>query len=265
MEKEHVQDLLIDYLDNSLTPSQQKKVVAHLKECAGCSDELTRCKKLFAAFDNETQAIPIASIRTNFLRQLENEKQRVAKETPIKSIESKTTSNWLGNSLKLAAGLALLIGSFLLGKYQEVQRSDTTIASLQTEGIEIRETAILALMENKSASRRIQGVNFVEEFENPDKAIVTALIDRMLHDDNVNVRSAAVDALSRFSSSEVVKLAFIRALEFEKDPGIQIAVLENLVRIQAKKAVGPMKKLMEQEDTQPFVKKEIHRILLETT
>ncbi len=169
--------------------------------------------------------------------------------------------NWVGTSLKLAASVALLIGAFLIGKYQEAQKSNLVVTTLKTEGNEIRETAMLALMENKSASRRIQGVNFVVQFENPDEEIVNALTDRMLHDENVNVRSAAVDALSRFLESEAVKTAFIRALGTEKDPSIQIAVLQNLVLIQEKKAVGPMKKLMEQEDTQPFVKKEIHKIL----
>ncbi len=261
MKEEHVQELLIEYLDSTLTEAQRKMVTAHVKDCSRCSEELAQLQTMFKAFDKEVPAIPPSSIKTNFLKQLANEEHRVSKEASPIAMRSIPSTNWVPNSLKLAASVALLIGAFLTGKYQASQKSNVMVTTLKTEGNEIRETAMLALMENKSASRRIQGVNFVVQFENPDEEIVSALTDRMLHDENVNVRSAAVDALSRFLESEAVKTAFIRALGTEKDPSIQIAVLQNLVHIQEKKAVGPMKKLLEQEDTQPFVKKEINKIL----
>ena len=58
-------------------------------------------------------------------------------------------------------------------------------------------------------------------------------------------------------SSETVKTAFIEALGTEKNPSIQIAIIQALVSIQEKKAIGPMQKLLEREDTQPFIKDEI--------
>jgi HEAT repeat protein len=261
MQQEHVQELLLEYLDKTLPEIQRKEVEAHLKQCARCADGLTQLKTVLKAFEKEIPAVPSDSIRTDFLRRLAIEKQHVPQGITGKTTFLSGKSDWVGKSLKIAAGLALLIGSFLLGKYDEAQKSNAVFTSLQNESNEIRETAIFALLENKSASRRIQGVNFIEEIQHPDETIVKALADRMLYDENKNVRLAAVAAVSRFTSSELAKNGLIAALATEKDPGIQLALIHSLVKIQEKKARLPMQRLLEQEETQPFVKAQIQSLL----
>ncbi|MEC7263138.1 MAG: HEAT repeat domain-containing protein, partial [Bacteroidota bacterium] len=58
-----------------------------------------------------------------------------------------------------------------------------------------------------------------------------------------------------------VKNVLIEALEKEKNPSIQVAIIQTLVQIQEKKAAEPMKKLLEKEDTQPFIKEQIKAVL----
>ena len=82
-------------------------------------------------------------------------------------------------------------------------------------------------------------------------------LDACCMDENDNVRLTAFEALSRFTSSEKVKEVFLEALGKEKNPSIQIAIIQVLVQIQEKKAVEPMQRLLEQEDTQPFIKEQI--------
>lgn len=260
MAKKHIIDLLPDYLDQVLDTVQKQKVEAHLKECSACTKELEQLKTLFDAFSNEETAIPSNQVEVNFLELLEQEKREVEKVVPLNAKESSTKSGW-GNFLKVAASIAMLIGSFTLGRYLQERESVVEIAALQNKGMELKQTAMLSLMESKSASRRIQGVNYIDEFGDPDENIVKALTDRMLHDENTNVRMASAEALEKFTASEIVKNAFIRALKVEKDPGIQITIIQTLVRIQEKKAVMPLKELMQQDETQPFVKKQIESLL----
>jgi HEAT repeat protein len=120
---------------------------------------------------------------------------------------------------------------------------------------------MLALLENKSASKRIRGIQYIEEFSQPDPEIVKALVMRMLNDENINVRLTAVNVLQRFIASETVKNGYIKALEIEKDPSIQITIIQLLVKIQEKKALKPMQKLLELNETHSFVKEEIKAIL----
>ncbi len=59
MKKQHVGDLLIEYLDTTLTDAQRKEVDAHVKDCSRCSEELAQLQKLFKAFEKEVPAIPL--------------------------------------------------------------------------------------------------------------------------------------------------------------------------------------------------------------
>ena len=114
---------------------------------------------------------------------------------------------------------------------------------------------MLALMENESASKRIQGVRYIEEFTDPDPEIVAALVKRMRYDENTNVRLTAVTALEAFISSEAVKEGFIAALETEKDPTIQISIIKSLVKIQEKKSLKTNAKIIGTRRNSTFCKR----------
>ena len=256
MKDNHVKDKLADYLDGLLDADKYKEISAHLAQCNSCQSELEEMKQLFDAFRNEEKHLPSNRLKANFDKMLEEEQR---KSTQVISIDKK--NNLASSFLKIAAGIALLVGAFSLGKFQQQQQSNKAIAALENKSIAIKETAMLSLMENQSASRRIQGVNFIEEFTEPDEAIIQALANRMLFDENTNVRLSAVEALGKFTNSDTVKNAFITALETEKDPSIQITIIHTLVAIQEKKAVAPMQRLLEQEETQPFIKQQIKSLL----
>lgn len=256
MKSKHIEELIADYIDGVLDTDQLREVESHLKNCESCTKELEATRVLLKAFKEEQAARPSKQVKARFYQMLEEEKQNSSK---VVQLERK--GNWASGMLKIAAGIALLAGAFALGKFQQQQQSNLEIAALENKSQEIKETAMLSLMENQSASRRIQGVNYIEEFAQPDDAIIKALADRMLFDDNKNVRLSAVEALGNFTASSIVKEAFIAALETENDPSIQITIIHTLVDMQEKKAIAPMQKLLQQQETQPFVKKEIKTLL----
>lgn len=260
MDENHIVALLPDYLDNVLGPKERARIEKHLGSCTACTKELEQMKILFRAFGQEKAHTPSERIKTNFYKLLELEKQADAQVVQMPP-RGTAQRNWTKNLLGVAASIVLLLGAFLFGQFRQQTESNKEIALLQDERLEIKETAMLSLMENKSASKRILGVGYIEEFTDPDEAIVSALVDRMRYDANTNVRLTAVEALRRFAASENVKNAFIAALKTEKDPSIQITIIEALVEIQEKKAVKPMQELLEREDTQPFVKEQIKTLL----
>lgn len=261
MKNEHVTVLLPEYLDGILNDAKSNEVEEHLAACEACSKALEELKTLFKVMSEEATTIPSDHIRVNFLEQLEKEKEESAKVVQFEGKTKALPRFWATDLFKVAAGMALLVSVFFMGKYQSEASAQKEIARLTAEKSDFQQTAMLSLMENKSASRRIQGVNYIEELNEPDEAIVKALADRMLYDENVNVRAAAVDVLARFTSSDSVKSVFIEALKIEKDPGIQIAIIQTLGQIQEKKAAEPLQRLLEQEETQPFVKEHIESIL----
>lgn len=116
---------------------------------------------------------------------------------------------------------------------------------------------MLALLENRSVSKRIQAVGYSEEISTLDTNVMEALIDRLHYDGSVNVRLAAAEALSKYSNNEKVKNAFITSLTQEEHPNIQIAVIHFLVNVQEKRALAPMQQLLEQTETPSYVKEQL--------
>ncbi|MBO0320756.1 HEAT repeat domain-containing protein [Muricauda sp. CAU 1633] len=254
MEKNHVLELIPEYLDGVLPVEIQKQVEEHLLKCPKCQKEMEEMKLLFNALDTEVVAVPSDRLKAKFEEALEAEKENMGQ---VVSLTSRKRSNWASNLLKVAASIALLVAAFQMGSLFQQQKVDENISVLKDETLQMKQTAMLSLMENQSASKRIQGVNYIDEFEHPDEAIIKALANRLLNDENDNVRLTAFEALSKFTSSETVKNVFIDALGQEKNPSIQIGIIEELVKIQEKKAIDPMKKLLDEEETQPFVKEQI--------
>lgn len=261
MKEDHIPHLLPEYLDDQLEIWEKKKVEDHLKLCSQCQKELQEMEFLLEDFEKESTAEPSANVRFTFYRTLEEEKERISKEISQKPFSRNSKNYSLTYFLKIAAGIALLVCSYLLGKYQQDQKFGSELSTLVEENREIKQTAMLAMLENTSASKRIQGVNYFENISNPDVDIIEALTKRMHYDDNRNVRLTAVEALGNFTTSQEVKKSFITALEAEKDPVIQIAIIQILVKIQEKTAIEPLRNLMANKDTEPFVKEQINALL----
>ncbi len=262
MKTTHIVDSISEYLEGTLTKEEHTKVAQHISQCKACEQDVVDYQKLFNAFKEEPLKTPSDALEKNFLQLLEEEKQNTVKVVSLN--KRAIPKNYWGNGLlKIAASIALLVTAFTAGGYFKSQETQTQLAQVEQERLQLKKTTMMSLLENQSASKRIQAVSYIEDFKSPDDAVVAALADRMLHDENTNVRLTAVDALSKFSASTLVKTAFVEALGTEKDPSVQIAIIQNLVKLQEKKAVGPMKKLLEQEDTQPFVKEEINNVLSE--
>ena len=256
MECEKIQNKLVDYLENNLPEQEILETKAHINSCKSCEIALQEMQTFLAAIPINKIEQPSQNLRTNFEQMLAEEKQLLH----TKVVKLKPSTNWK-SYLQIAASIALIVSAFFLGKTQQSQQFDAQVVELKNETLASKQSTILALMDNQSASKRIQGVQYVEEFSNLDPEIIEALVKRMLKDENTNVRLTAVNALQGFIASEVVKEGYIKALGTEKDPSIQITIIQLLVKIQEKKAYKPMQQLLEQEETQPFVKEEIKTAL----
>ncbi len=252
MECEKIQNRIVDYIENTMSKKERMEMKTHVETCNSCQGEMQQMQEFLSQVANEDLEKPSENLRLNFEKMLAEEK--LLQQSKVVKLNPK--GNWK-MFLQIAATVVLVLSSFFIGRYQNSERHDAKVAKLETESLMNKQNTILALMNNQSASKRIQGVEYLEEFTNLDPEIIEAIVKRMLNDENTNVRLTAVNALQGFISSEKVKDGFIKALDTEKDPAIQIALIQSLAKIQAKKALKPMQQLLEQEETQPFVKKEI--------
>lgn len=257
MEKRNMENKIAEYLDGTLSQSEMDAFQKRLTTDADFQKEVEAFKMLFKDIEQEEPVLPSKQLRSNFEKLLREEKEKQVKVVSITSNSGKGFSQLF----KIAASIAILMGAFLVGRYSQQKELNATLASTQEEVLQYKEATLISLLGNESASKRIQGVQLIKEFDSPDTDIVAALGEKMLGDENTNVRLSAMEALSQFSYSEQVKTIFIQALETEENPSIQVALIEILGQLQEKKAIAPMKKLLEKDDTQPFIKREINNTL----
>jgi hypothetical protein len=147
----------------------------------------------------------------------------------------------------LAAAAILLVG-IAIGRFvmpDGTPRADSAseIAAMRSEMRELREMVSLSLMQQQSASDRLKGVTWTGQLDRPSGEVVSALLDALMHDPNVNVRLATIDALERFASREDVRRAAIEAVNRQMSPLVQIALIDFLVKTNERQSAPTLRRL----------------------
>jgi hypothetical protein len=150
----------------------------------------------------------------------------------------------------LAAAAMLLIG-VAIGRFGPSPSARTSgdptveLAAVRTEMRELREMVSLSLMQQQSASDRLKGVTWTGQLDRPSGEVVSALLDVLMHDPNVNVRLATIDALERFASRDDVRHAAIDAVDRQASPLVQIALIDFLVNTNERQSAPTLRRLAE--------------------
>ncbi len=256
MDCNNIEQQIVDFIDGQLSTEETLKIEDHIDSCETCKLLHDETKQLFQAFENVEEHTPSDNLRKGFYELLEEEKQFTDTKV-VNLIKEEKEFPWK-RAFQVAASIVLVFSGYFLGSHNTQQNANQEISALQQQTVELKEDMMLAMIENQSPSKRIQAVSFTESFVKPDAKILEALIERMQYDGNVNVRLAAAEALSEFPESNIVKDAFIKALTTQKNPSLQIAIIQFLVKIQEKRAIEPMQQLLEQSETPNFVKDQVN-------
>jgi len=87
-------------------------------------------------------------------------------------------------------------------------------------------------------------VSYTSQIDQPGSEVVNALLDTLLHDPDVNVRTRTVDALKRFGDRSSVQRAAAHALtEPRSAPLLQIALIDFLAETNSHDAVPSLQRV----------------------
>ena len=158
----------------------------------------------------------------------------------------------------LAAAAILLvgvaIGRLVVPGDARPADSSSEIAAMRSEMRELREMVSLSLMQQQSASDRLKGVTWTGQLDRPSGEVVSALLDALMHDPNVNVRLATIDALERFASREDVRRATIQAVERQQSPLVQIALIDYMVKTNQRESATTLRRLAQDQQVDSAVR-----------
>jgi HEAT repeat protein len=140
--------------------------------------------------------------------------------------------------------LGVALGRFVTGTPAAPQQN-SEIALLREELRDTRQMVTLSLMQQQSASERLKGVTTSSQLEQPSTEVVSALLETLKRDPNVNVRLASVDALRRFGNRDAVRKSVVEALPDQESPLVQIAMVDFILESAGPEAKSVLQRLVE--------------------
>lgn len=259
---------LIDYIDGKLDEAEKAVWEQKIKDNPEVAREYHQLRELMGLMERRIVQPPDKRLETGFLSMLEDEiiementfiEMENTLEDPEKNIRKEKVKVYglkLSGPLGIAASVVLVLIGTLIGMFVIKSGQDGQISSLKKELDATKAMVINSLEGQSSPSQRIAGVNASFKLKEADDEIITVLINTMKNDNNINVRLAAIEALYQFSSEEKVKDAFVNALARQKEPVIQLTLINILVNLKENRAIDHMQKIIEDKQTIKSVKDE---------
>jgi hypothetical protein len=229
-----------------------------------CGEEAALWKKL--ALLPEEQPSP--AVQTRFKAMLESYQEGRWEKTSLATEKSKAPVPmlWgLGNWRQLPiAGMVwacvFLVCGFLIGKNFERGPDITSkaqIEELRTELAGTRQLVALSMLQQQSASQRLEGVSWSTRLQQPDPKVMDALFHTLRFDNNVDVRLASLDALSHYAGRPEVRRELVNALQEKQSPLVQIGLIDLLVDLHDQNAVPQLKRFQQDSKIDPNVRKHV--------
>lgn len=253
MINETVQAKLIDYLDGNVSAEERKAIERMLAEDADLRAWFEQLKQVNSSINKSTAWKPSTALRESFEAALQQEiRQQESKQiffTPL--------------MYRAAAAVLLLVVAGAIGFWINNQwQQQREMAELKRQ-LQETKTMMMAMMNNElSASQRMMGVSVANNLPQADADITNALVGVLNNDPNTNVRLSALEALAKFTNDPAVKRELIQSLATQKDPSVQIALIQLLVQIKAQSIMPQLKDIIEDEQSIKAVRDEAHTAIL---
>ena len=253
-----INNLLIDYIDTNLNVALNAQVKEHITTCESCKADYDQMKILLEDMKRMNEHYPGPEMKEKFMAMLEEEKknQKIVAMSPKEKGFIRLISSGWGQA---SVGAAVLVIGFLLGFVFQPGSGGNDVQMLENEINLMKQILMLSKFDGSSASERIQAVSFIQEQSAPDNELISALIKTLNNDKNVNVRMAAASALSKYYNYPVAKDALINALNKQKDPLMQITLINLFVEQQDKSAVEGMQRIMIDQQSPDVVKSQAQK------
>ena len=271
MNCEQAQTLLPDYFQDSLDggaaleADARAELERHWRNCSECG-ELADFWRTLGRVDPAagSGAGPAVGARVQLMIEAFREGQASRPENspaPGDGRRSRHTFATLATLPRLqygftAAALVLgLVAGLLIGGPRGSASPD--LQALQREVQATRQLVTLSLLQQQSASDRLQGITYSNSISRPEPQVTSALLETAKHDASVNVRLAAVDALQRLGREPAVRRGLAEAFRAQQSPLVQIAIIDSFAQMREPGAAALLRSLGRGGELAPVVRQRL--------
>ena len=244
MRCEAIKMSLPEYIDRKLDEKMTGEINDHLESCQTCRQhhlELVYFLNFTGSFHDIE---PPAGMKDEFL-------QLIGTEPSVHPKRMVPVSSWLKIAATLIFGLITSFAGYYWGSQKGIERQQQLEVVLN----QTRQQVLLASLQDYSGSQRIEAVYTISQSGQSDDALINALVNRMNSDKNINVRLAAINALSGLiPKNQSVKNELIRSLSVQTNPLLQISLIQVLTESGVKEAKDEIESLSLNKNTDEKVK-----------
>lgn len=256
MDKQTWESRLIDYIDGKSDEAERAAIEQELIRNETVRLLYNQLTEVIGAINKAGSLEPSGKLKVNFEQALQAE---IAAQAKAKS----KTVFFSPTVYRIAAGFVFVMISVGIGYWVNLNNQrEQELADLRKQVEENRRMMLVMLDNQQSASQRMVGISVAFDLEEADDEIVRVLVKTMNEDANSNVRLAALDALSKFSGEATVRTALVNSLTIQKDPVVQIALIQQLVKMKEKGVVKQLEEMTRNAGTMKAVKDEAYAGIL---
>ncbi len=237
MNCQEIETRFADYCAGALTASERAAVEEHIATCAVCA----RVAETWNLLEGVPAPEPRPAMRERFHAMLHDASPRrrqwsFAPAWSMTAVAAALAIGWLGGSRWTAPGV-----------------SDP--AGLRTEVAQLRQLVALSLLDQQSAGQRLRGIDYSYRVRRDDSEVLEALLHALSHDQNVNVRLSAVDAVGNFAANPEARRGLLQALDRQSSPLVQIAIVDQLAGLRYGEAAARLRKLSADSSADPSLRR----------
>lgn len=259
-------DSILDYIKGELSSEEEREFEQYIQAHPEASGEVEAMKQTWLNLDE--YPAPSKNMDQAFYALLDEELQKQV--PPRVSIWQRINTFLDEASIRITAKqFALSMSLLALGVYigSQINRPNLVpsqvLSSSQEETEAIRSELVMLLIDQPSASKRLQAVNEANKLNGVTELIIQALLKTLNHDPNPNVRLASLESLANYADIPAVREGLATSISNQRSPLVQIALAELMVNLQEKGAIESMKKLLEQPEIDQTVKQKIEESILQ--
>jgi Putative zinc-finger/HEAT repeats len=278
-------EMLTAFFAGELEERERVQLQAHLDSCPDCQKEWETLKRVWLLMGELLVEAPSSTMQAGFQAILSTVGREISGHSSLRQrqagkglpgrIWQKLTGSarnlWqLQPRLPVAFGLILLLAGlgagWMLNRPGGVEtNTDDQVQQLSKQVLEMKQSMMVSLLVNPSASERIRAVGYTDGISKVNRQVADALLTTLNNDPNVNVRLVTLEALVKFSDDPVVREGLIRSIAQQDSPLMQSAIADVMVKLQEKGSVKSLQELLQKKELNEMVRQKIeqsiHRLI----
>lgn len=244
MKCEEIKVNLPEYIDGKLDERTSGAIRSHLETCKACSELHSELHSFLSFTDSFPEVKPPSGMKEEFMELLEAKmpkKQKLVVMVPA----------WL----KVAAVIVVALVTYSSGYYHGSEKGRGQQQQMEVALNQTKQQVLLASLQDFTGPQKIEAVYAVSQSGQTGDALIDALVATMNSDKNVNVRLAAINALTgMMNKNQRVKKELIRSLPIQDNPLLQISLIQVLTESGVKEAKDEIESMARSEKTDESVK-----------